>query len=155
MEPLLVKLTCQELLHAIANPGATGNSMDTTSAYFGRRFCTSCCREWGDYDVLLDLLSTHYRQPRTTAYMNLGRDLGVTLHACCTRAVVTPVQHDIADYIKHAIIAVSSTLGEGAPSSFRLISKRARLTIDGAPRSKTATQLTQIITMTGIEAILS
>ena len=48
-----------------------GKPEDSTSAYFGLRFCTACCRQWGDMDVILDILALETGKSRAECFLEI------------------------------------------------------------------------------------
>jgi hypothetical protein len=124
MQGKLLDLFIDELKLGIADD-ITYEKMDTCSAYFGRRFCSSCCKEWGDMDVLLDLIATRTGVERTAAMRKLRSDNVVKHVACCNRALF-PVQHNIASVTCHAVHLLNSSVPLGIPSSLALSASRER-----------------------------
>lgn len=120
---------CRALVTAIhAEPREI---MDTTSAYFGRRYCTSCLREWGDMDVYLDAIATG--NDRVTKYKN--SPMYRHYRACCMRALFPP-QHNIRDEPAFAVATVSSNLHGNVPSALAITAARqlpSRTNTDSVP----------------------
>lgn len=114
--------------------------MNTTSAYVGRRFCTSCMRPWGDMDTYLDCAALAAEAaliaalPRDAEGNPIGLEslevpdraqifmkspLRKFYGACCVRALF-PVQHNIRDEPANATILVSSSFVGQFPSAFTI-----------------------------------
>jgi hypothetical protein len=141
MDPRIAERLCSELLVAIRGADASETPMDTTSAYFARRFCSACCREWGDMDVLIDLAARRTKVARPEVYLALRAPGPMSLldhRACCNRALF-PGQNNISNSTAHAIGAIQSSLGPAGPCSISLTCARAR-----PPRRTPASGQTQI-----------
>jgi hypothetical protein len=127
MNSTIVELLCLELITAI-NDNRKDIRLDTNSVYFARRFCTSCCREWGDTDMFLDLAACRSGASRVECYKALSGAGILRYGGCCTRAIF-PCQHNITSLTKHGAQAVSCTIPSGIPSALRLYASRQRLDI--------------------------
>ncbi len=148
-------LLCEELLLAIERYGGSRNEapMDTMSVYLGRRFCTGCCKEWGDMEVLLDLKARRTGAQRGEVYLELYKAGAVDFGLCCRRALF-PVQRNIDDYTGGAATAISSEMSDGFPSSLAVTVARPRPRVSWIPRSDGPIPLRGVATMESVEAML-
>ena len=124
------ELLCRRLSTAIRAGPPSDTPMDTCSAYVPRRFCTGCCKEWGDIDVLLDLTVRECGRDRCLVYRELLPILG--RGACCTRALF-PCQRNISDHVHHAVSAISCKFT--VPSVLALRQSRPRPLVSNEVRT--------------------
>jgi hypothetical protein len=135
-------------------PYSSESPMDTTSVYLARRFCTGCCREWGDMELLLDLRARRLGKTRGEVLLDLSATGAVTYGLCCRRAIF-PVQHNIGSYTKDAACIISSSLGAGVPSCLALTFARPRPTVSWIARTEGALPLRGPITEEAIDAMFA
>jgi len=123
------RMLCDEImfaLHQEMTRPEPEKPLDTTSAYFGRRYCTSCVKEWGDVDLLLDLMARRTGQQRHVIYPTLRDRQIICRGACCSRAVMGPGQHDIGDYSRDLFLDFSGRI-TSPPSAIRISATRPLL----------------------------
>jgi hypothetical protein len=134
--------------------------MDTTSVYLARRFCTNCCREWGDMELLLDLRARRTGRTRGEVMLELAGMSGspegsmLSYGLCCRKALFS-VQHNIDSYTAHAASAISSDLGEGVPTCLALTVARPRPRISWITRTEGPLPLRGPITEEAVNAMFS
>lgn len=132
------KTLVNELMWDILTPFDAKTAPETTSncAYFAPRFCTRCCRQWGDIDVLLDIRSRRTGIARSQIWHEMlqqflkyvperGSQPNVHIRGpCCTTNAIAPQQHNLCDFWKHSVHLTNSNIGT-FPSALYVTSKRA------------------------------
>lgn len=160
-------LLCQELMHAIYNEVQLCNQsmrfeypMDTTCAYFGRRYCSSCLNSWGDIDQLLDLRTRRTStgicttgQDRCDTYRKL-RASGILKSKPCCASMLFPMQHNITNSTAHAILAVSSSFDQPLLSALSIRATRQRLRTNIYQSSETPIPFEGTVTVDQVEKVL-
>lgn len=148
-----------EILAALAAERAPAAAeerpLDTSCAYFGRRYCTSCCKEWGDVELLMDLVARRNpAEPRHQAYRRVHAAGLVQRGACCTRAIMGPGQHNVEDSAPQLFLDYSSRLGP-PPSALALTQARPRLAPLPPGAARPVAPLSGPLSPEAIEALLA
>lgn len=133
-----------------APSGAAGplRPINTTSAYFAPRFCTSCLRPLGDADTFLDALSLlDHSTPRQLHWRRLLELMPPSpepdpaalplpdfrrFGPCCTRYIIGPQQHNVRDTLSTFLFLTNSTV-PNPPSSLYATAGRPRIRSAAAP----------------------
>lgn len=146
------KALVRELLWDIFTPFAEPE-MDTNTVYIAPRFCTRCCREWGDLDVLFDIRARRTNKARAEVWSEALQEFlkyvperGSQPNArirgpCCTTNAIAPQQHNLCDFWKHSIHLTNSNIGGAGsqPSALFVTARRQALQPHLATSTATAT----------------
>ena len=123
-DPLSPTVLARELMWDIERRFYKATSvppMDTNSVYFASRYCSSCVRQWGDIDVILDIWAARYSLERVAIWgaclkrfpPNRGGMPDSSIRGpCCTRGVLGPQQHTIYDAWEKAARYNQTQIGE-------------------------------------------